>query len=81
MLDLSVVELGDRIACGACGSLLATMGAQVTLVEPAAPGGGGKWLQPELAAVGKRSLRRGTHDAALVELLAGARRRCTGAAA
>ena len=55
--DLLVVELGDRIAVGACGSLFAQAGATVVLVEPRRPRAArGKWLHRALFAAGKQSL-------------------------
>jgi len=55
---VTVVELGGRIAAGACGSLLAQAGATVIFVEPrdGTPGSSGKWPQRALFAAGKQSL-------------------------
>lgn len=62
--DITVVEIGDRIAVGACGSLLAEAGATVVLVEPrdTAQRHVGKWPQRALFAAGKRSLEIDPHD-------------------
>jgi crotonobetainyl-CoA:carnitine CoA-transferase CaiB-like acyl-CoA transferase len=55
--DLLVVELGDRISVGACGSLLAQAGATVVLVERRTPRQArGKWLHRAIFAAGKQSL-------------------------
>ncbi|MBI3936129.1 MAG: CoA transferase [Betaproteobacteria bacterium] len=56
--ELLVVELGDRTAAGACGSLLAELGATVLLVEPTgiARAGDSKWLRRAVVAAGKRSI-------------------------
>jgi crotonobetainyl-CoA:carnitine CoA-transferase CaiB-like acyl-CoA transferase len=53
-----VVELGDRIGAGACGSLLAHLGATVLFIEPKTVSGDGrtKWHQRALWAANKRSL-------------------------
>lgn len=52
-----VVELGGRIAVGACGSLLAEAGATVVFVEPRDPGQAtGKFADRPLFASRKRSL-------------------------
>src|SRR3712207_7166117 len=42
-----VVEVGSRIAVGACGSLLAQLGARVVALEPRAPSTSGKWRSEE----------------------------------
>ena len=55
--NVLVVELGSRVAAGACGSLLAQLGAEVVLVEPAAAAATGKWGHRGQFAAGKRSLR------------------------
>jgi crotonobetainyl-CoA:carnitine CoA-transferase CaiB-like acyl-CoA transferase len=58
--DCLVVELGDRLAVGACGSLLAQLGATVVLVEddrPRPPAT--KWPFRPLIAAGKKSLKIG----------------------
>jgi crotonobetainyl-CoA:carnitine CoA-transferase CaiB-like acyl-CoA transferase len=68
--NLLVVEFGARISAGAAGGLLAGMGAEVVLVEPAAPGVDHKWAQRAAMAVGKRSVITG--DAALAKLVGAA---------
>jgi len=55
--DLLVLELGDRVGAGACGSLLAQLGAEVVLVEPADINQSmHKWRNRAVVAAGKRSL-------------------------
>ncbi len=55
--DLLVLELGDRVGVGACGSLLAQLGAEVILVEPTHTGlAAHKWRNRAVMAAGKRSL-------------------------
>lgn len=56
--DVIVVEAGDRIAAGECGSLLRQLGATVVLVEPrdVSAGVSGKWSQRAVVAAGKSSL-------------------------
>ncbi|MGE4220540.1 MAG: CaiB/BaiF CoA transferase family protein [Alphaproteobacteria bacterium] len=56
--DTLIVELGDRIAAGACGSLLAELGATVVFVETAgiAAGTKGKWAYRPAFAANKLSL-------------------------
>lgn len=58
LAGLRVVELGSRVAVGACGTLLAEAGADVVLVESAADraAGAGKWAERALAAAGKSVL-------------------------
>src|SRR5665213_1206438 len=58
MAGVLVVELGDRIGVGACGSLLAHLGATVLFIEPKMVSGDGrtKWHQRALWAANKRSL-------------------------
>lgn len=53
---LRVVELGQRVAAGACGSLLAQLGAQVILVEPPVPRTNDKWANRPVTAAGKSSI-------------------------
>ncbi|VCU71621.1 Formyl-coenzyme A transferase [Pigmentiphaga humi] len=56
--DVLVVELGERTGVGACGSLLAELGAEVVAVEPrdGAAGEGTKWRRRALAMAGKHSV-------------------------
>lgn len=57
MLDgLVVAEIGDRVAVGALGSLLADLGATVVLFEPESHGFEEKWAARGLMAAGKQSL-------------------------
>jgi crotonobetainyl-CoA:carnitine CoA-transferase CaiB-like acyl-CoA transferase len=58
LCGITVVEIGGRIAAGACGSLLAQTGATVIFVEPPDPArdNTGKWPQRALYAAGKKSL-------------------------
>jgi crotonobetainyl-CoA:carnitine CoA-transferase CaiB-like acyl-CoA transferase len=67
---LTVLELGDGIAGGAAGSVLSSLGAEVTTVRrdgaaihglrPSAPGGRGESMLAALAAADKRVLPIGT---------------------
>lgn len=60
---LLVVELGSRIGVGACGSLLAQLGAEVVMIEPSADRNKvGKYRHRAVFAAGKRSLNRGKGD-------------------
>ena len=54
--DILVVELGLRLGASACGSLLAMAGAEVILIEPAAPLAIGKARVRAVTAAGKKSL-------------------------
>lgn len=54
--DVVVVEIGARIAVAACGTLLAQLGAEVVLVEPARPRADHKWSDRAVTAAGKRSI-------------------------
>lgn len=54
--DLLVVEVGNRIAVGACGGLLAQLGARVVVVEPASRSTFGKWRNRAAMMAGKLSV-------------------------
>jgi CoA-transferase family III len=66
---LLVAEVGERIAVGACGSLLAQLGAEVALVEPRQSRATHKWRSRALVAAGKRSLTVEADSAADAERL------------
>ena len=72
--DVLVVELGNRIAVGACGSLLSHLGARVVAVEPRDRSTSGKWGNRAAMMAGKSSIvldSADRHDRALqAELLA-----------
>ena len=70
MKGIRVVEVGDRIAAGACGSLLTSMGAETILIEPLTAPISHKWQNRALVAAGKRSLRAEMKDEAVLALLA-----------
>src|SRR5688500_16075038 len=67
--QLLVAEVGERIAAGACGSLLAQLGADVALVEPDEARTTHKWRNRALVAAGKRSLRAEPDADVLKQLL------------
>ncbi|MPZ47060.1 MAG: CoA transferase [Betaproteobacteria bacterium] len=68
--EVLVLEIGARIGVGACGSLLAQLGADVVLVEPAQSLSQWKWRSRSVVAAGKRSVRaRGADDDVLRQLL------------
>ncbi|MCE9640600.1 MAG: CoA transferase [Betaproteobacteria bacterium] len=54
--NVSVVELGDRLAVGLCGGLLQRLGADVVVVERGAPARESKWAHRPLLAAGKQIL-------------------------
>lgn len=54
--DVLVVELGERIGTGACGSLLAQLGADVVFVEQGEVVPQLKWINRAVMAAGKRSV-------------------------
>lgn len=56
LAGVTVLELGDRIAVGACGGLLAQLGATVLLAEPEGVSARGKWLNRPVTSSGKQSL-------------------------
>lgn len=56
LAGLRVLELGSRLAAGACGRLLADLGATVFVAEPRAASDRGKWVDRALATAGKRSV-------------------------
>jgi crotonobetainyl-CoA:carnitine CoA-transferase CaiB-like acyl-CoA transferase len=52
-----VLELGERVGAGACGSLLAMAGATVIVAEPPDRGSTrGKWANGAMCCAGKRSI-------------------------
>ena len=65
-----VVEIGSRVAVGACGGLLAQLGAKVIVIEPASPASNGKWRNRPAMMAGKESLLIYPHEAGDVALLA-----------
>jgi crotonobetainyl-CoA:carnitine CoA-transferase CaiB-like acyl-CoA transferase len=72
-----VAELGNRIAAGVAGTLLAQAGADVVVVESDEPGiGQRKWASRARATAGKRSIHwargKGADDTLLQELIAAA---------
>ncbi len=72
--DLVVVEMGDRLAVGACGALLAQLGATVILVEESGrkPSPETKWKIRPVVAAGKKSFEFNAArdgDAALLKQL------------
>ncbi len=71
LADLLVVELGQRLGAGFCGSILAELGATVVTIELAAAVGGAadKALYRASLAAGKRSLRFDQGAAADVDLI------------
>lgn len=73
-----VVELGDRISAGACGSLLAQLGASVVLIEPDAADARNntKWAHRPLFAAGKESLVISDEAGSDAGLLAALLQRC-----
>jgi len=69
LTDVLVVEIGERVAAGACGSLLAQLGAEVVLAEPAQAGSQWKWRNRAAMAAGKRSVRTADGDDELLRTL------------
>ncbi len=69
--DVLVVELGGRIAAGACGRLLADLGASVHVIEPRTdPAPVGKWADRATAVAHKHSLLAAATDDADLETVA-----------
>jgi crotonobetainyl-CoA:carnitine CoA-transferase CaiB-like acyl-CoA transferase len=68
--ELRVVEIGDRIAVGACGSLLAALGAETILIEPGEARRSHKWIDRAIVAAGKRSVVGAADEALVASLLA-----------
>lgn len=54
--NVLVAEIGDRIAIGACASLLAQLGASVVVVEPRSRSTRGKWRNRAAMMAGKLSV-------------------------
>ena len=67
--DLLVVEIGERVGASACGSLLAQLGADVVIVEPAETNTKWKWRNRVAVVAGKRSIRIGMGDDELLRSL------------
>ena len=65
-----VVEWGDRISVGACGGLLAQLGARVVVIEPSQTPARGKWVHRAVMMAGKESLIIDPDSAADQDLLA-----------
>jgi len=59
LAGVCVVEIGDRIAVGACGGLLAQLGADVVVLEPRNAKLQDKWRNPAAALSGKRAISVG----------------------
>lgn len=53
---VTVIELGARIGAGVCGSLLAQLGAEVIVIEPAETGRRHKWRNRAAVVAGKLSI-------------------------
>ena len=66
---MRVVELGSRLAVGACGRQLADLGAQVFVIEPRIARTDGKWADRAVATAGKLSVSVEPADPADVEML------------
>lgn len=56
LAPMLVVELGHRVGVGACGGLLAQLGATVVAVEPEIAPSGGKWRNRAAMLAGKESI-------------------------
>ena len=69
LTDVLIVEIGERVGAGACGSLLVQLGADVVLVEPAHASSRWKWRNRAAMAVGKRSIRMAGDDDQLLRAL------------
>ncbi len=69
---LRVVEIGERIAAGACGSVLGALGAEVTLVGSESSARQHKWVDRIVAMRDKRIVRAGPTDGVVAPLLADA---------
>ncbi len=67
--DVLVVEIGERIGAGLCGTLLSQLGADVVLVEPAQPSSLWKWQNRSVIAGGKYSLCTGGSEDELLRSL------------
>ncbi len=70
---MRVLELGSRVGVGACGRLLADLGASVWVAEPRRPRHDGKWQDRALATAARASVlvdADSTDDMALLARLA-----------
>ncbi len=64
-----VVEIGDRIAVAACGSVLMSLGAHVTVADHGRRATAGKWIDHVVACSGKTIVQLEPGAAALENLL------------
>lgn len=76
LAGMRVLELGSRLGVGACGRLLADLGADVWVVEPRTPASGGKWIDRALATAGRQSILCDPADAADIATIAELATRC-----
>ena len=76
LAGMRVLELGSRLSVGACGRLLADLGADVWVVEPRTPASGGKWIDRALATAGRQSILCDPADAADIATIAELATRC-----
>ncbi|SAL01714.1 lipid metabolism-like protein [Caballeronia calidae] len=56
LTGVTVLELGERVAAGACGKVLAELGATVIAIEPSSHTVSGKWINRANTMAGKRSM-------------------------
>jgi len=71
-----VLELGTRLGVGACGRLLADLGATVFVAEPRVNDGAGKWSDRTLATAGRQSILCDRTHGGDIDVLAEVAARC-----
>ena len=76
LAGMRVLELGSRLGVGACGRLLADLGADVWVAEPREPGREGKWIDRALATAARRSVLFALDDADDMATIAALASRC-----
>lgn len=79
LAGMRVLELGSRLGVGACGRLLADLGADVWVAEPREPRRDGKWIDRALATAARRSVLFAPDDADDVATIAAIASRCDAA--
>lgn len=73
---MRVLELGSRIGAGACGRLLADLGASVWVAEPRTARHDGKWRDRAIATAARESILFDASDAHDLALMADLSARC-----
>ncbi len=76
LAGLRVLELGSRLGVGACGRLLADLGADVWVAEPRVACTHGKWIDRALATAARQSVLCDPDNADDIAMIAALAARC-----